>query len=64
MQWCVHKDNYRKIVDKIRMKTGDVFVYVKPAPGETEWIWIKYPEKEDTEKPLYDMTALQRRNGE
>jgi hypothetical protein len=42
----VHKDDYRKIVDKIRMKTGDVFVYVKPAPGETEWIWIKYPEKE------------------
>lgn len=48
----VHKDDYRKIIDKIRMKTGDVFVYVKPAPGETEWIWIKYPEKEDTEKPF------------
>lgn len=46
----VHKDNYRKIVDKIRMKRGDVFVYVKPAPGETEWIWIKYPEKPETEK--------------
>jgi hypothetical protein len=27
----VHKDDYRKIIDKIRMKTGDVFVYVKPA---------------------------------
>jgi hypothetical protein len=52
MPWCVHKDDYRKIVDKIRMKTGDVFVYEKPAPGETEWIWIKYPEKEDTEKPF------------
>lgn len=48
----VHKDDYRKIVDKIRMKTGDVFIYEKPAPGETEWIWIKYPEKEDTEKPF------------
>lgn len=48
----VHKDDYRKIVDKIRMKTGDVFVYVKPAPGETEWIWIKYPEKDDTDKPF------------
>ncbi|UZT99477.1 hypothetical protein ODZ84_07910 [Chryseobacterium fluminis] len=48
----VPMDNYRKIIDKIRMKTGDVFVYVKPAPGETEWIWIKYPEKEDTEKPF------------
>jgi hypothetical protein len=48
----VHKEDYRKIVDKIRMKTGDVFVYVKPAPGETEWIWIKYPEKDDTEKPF------------
>jgi hypothetical protein len=48
----VHKDDYRKIIDKIRMKTGDVFVYVKPAPGETEWIWIKYPEKDDTDKPF------------
>jgi len=48
----VPMDNYRKIIDKIRMKTGDVFIYVKPAPGETEWIWIKYPEKEDTEKPF------------
>lgn len=48
----VHKDNYRKIIDKIRMKTGDVFIYEKPAPGETEWLWIKYPEKEDTEKPF------------
>lgn len=48
----VHKDDYRKIVDKIRMKTGDVFIYEKPAPGETEWIWIKYPEREDTEKPF------------
>ncbi|SEV99575.1 hypothetical protein SAMN05421841_0538 [Chryseobacterium wanjuense] len=48
----VHKEDYRKIIDKIRMKTGDVFVYVKPAPGETEWIWIKYPEKDDTEKPF------------
>ena len=25
----VHKEDYRKIVDKIRMKKGDVFVYVK-----------------------------------
>ncbi|WP_042722028.1 hypothetical protein [Flavobacterium sp. B17] len=48
----VHKDDYRKIIDKIRMKTGDVFIYVKPAPGETEWIWIKYPEKDDTDKPF------------
>ncbi|MCU7614915.1 hypothetical protein N0B16_10740 [Chryseobacterium sp. GMJ5] len=48
----VHKDDYRKIVDKIRMKRGDVFVYVKPAPGETEWIWIKYPEKPEIEKPF------------
>ncbi len=48
----VHKDDYRKIIDKIRMKTGDVFIYEKPAPGETEWIWIKYPEREDTEKPF------------
>ena len=48
----VHKDNYRKIVDKIRMRKGDVFVYVKPAPGETEWIWIKYPEKQDADKPF------------
>lgn len=48
----VHKDDYRKIVDKIRMKTGDVFIYEKPAPGETEWIWIRYPEREDTEKPF------------
>lgn len=46
----VPKDNYRKIVDKIRMRKGDVFVYVKPAPGETEWLWIKYPEKPETEK--------------
>lgn len=28
----VHKEDYRKIVDKIRMKRGDVFVYVKPLP--------------------------------
>lgn len=48
----VPKEDYRKIIDKIRMKTGDVFIYVKPAPGETEWIWIKYPEKDDTEKPF------------
>ncbi|MBT2620480.1 hypothetical protein J7E44_06795 [Chryseobacterium sp. ISL-6] len=48
----VAKDNYRKIVDKIRMRKGDVFLYVKPAPGETEWLWIKYPEKQDTEKPF------------
>ncbi len=48
----IHKEDYRKIVDKIRMKRGDVFVYVKPAPGETDWIWIKYPEKDDAEKPL------------
>ncbi|WP_265129896.1 hypothetical protein [Chryseobacterium oranimense] len=48
----VHKDDYRKIVDKIRMRKGDVFVYVKPAPGETEWIWIKYPEKQEEEKPF------------
>lgn len=48
----VHKDNYRKIIDKIRMKTGDVFIYEKPAPGETEWIWIKYPERDDTDKPF------------
>ncbi|MCW3159708.1 hypothetical protein [Chryseobacterium oryctis] len=54
----VHKDDYRKIVDKIRMKTGDVFVYVKPAPGETEWIWIKYPEKPEIEKPFIRYDSL------
>lgn len=54
----VHKDDYRKIIDKIRMKTGDVFVYVKPAPGETEWIWIKYPEKQDSEKPFVRYDSL------
>lgn len=48
----VHKEDYRKIIDKIRMKTGDVFIYEKPAPGETEWIWIKYPERDDTDKPF------------
>lgn len=55
----VHKDDYRKIIDKIRMKTGDVFIYEKPAPGETEWIWIRYPEKDDTDKPFvrYDSIA-------
>ena len=54
----VPKDNYRKIVDKIRMKKGDVFVYVKPAPGETDWIWIKYPEKTDDEKPFVRYDSL------
>lgn len=54
----VHKDDYRKIVDKIRMKRGDVFVYVKPAPGETEWIWIKYPEKSEEEKPFIRYDSL------
>lgn len=54
----VHKDDYRKIVDKIRMRKGDVFVYVKPAPGETEWIWIKYPEKEETPKPFVRYDSL------
>lgn len=54
----VAKDNYRKIVDKIRMRRGDVFVYVKPAPGETEWIWIKYPDKDDTEKPFVRYDSL------
>ena len=54
----VHKEDYRKIVDKIRMKKGDVFVYVKPAPGETEWIWIKYPEKTDDEKPFVRYDSL------
>ncbi|MDH6250461.1 hypothetical protein M2347_000188 [Chryseobacterium sp. H1D6B] len=54
----VPKDNYRKIVDKIRMRRGDVFVYVKPAPGETEWIWIKYPQKDDTEKPFVRYETL------
>lgn len=54
----VHKDDYRKIVDKIRMKTGDVFVYVKPAPGETEWIWIQYPEKPEIEKPFVRYDSL------
>lgn len=46
----VPRDNYRKIVDKIRMRKGDVFVYVKPAEGETDWLWIKYPEKPEVEK--------------
>ncbi|MCX8532893.1 hypothetical protein [Chryseobacterium luquanense] len=54
----VHKEDYRKIVDKIRMKKGDVFVYVKPAPGETEWIWIKYPEKEELPKPFVRYDSL------
>lgn len=54
----VHKDDYRKIVDKIRMRKGDVFVYVKPAPGETEWIWIKYPEKEEMPKPFVRYDSL------
>lgn len=54
----VHKEDYRKIVDKIRMKRGDVFVYVKPAPGETEWIWIKYPEKEELPKPFVRYDSL------
>ncbi|CAA7386302.1 MULTISPECIES: hypothetical protein [Chryseobacterium] len=54
----VPKDNYRKIIDKIRMRRGDVFVYVKPAPGETEWIWIKYPEKSETEKPFVRYDTL------
>lgn len=54
----VHKDDYRKIVDKIRMRKGDVFVYVKPAPGETEWIWIKYPEKEELPKPFVRYDSL------
>ncbi|MFS4471349.1 hypothetical protein [Chryseobacterium sp. T20] len=54
----VHKDDYRKIVDKIRMRKGDVFVYVKPAPGETEWIWIKYPEKQDDDKPFVRYETL------
>ena len=54
----VPKDNYRKIVDKIRMRRGDVFVYVKPAPGETEWIWIKYPEKSEVEKPFVRYDSL------
>lgn len=54
----VHKEDYRKIVDKIRMKKGDVFVYVKPAPGETEWIWIKYPEKTEIEKPFVRYDSL------
>ncbi|MDR6515745.1 hypothetical protein [Chryseobacterium camelliae] len=54
----VPKDNYRKIVDKIRMRKGDVFVYVKPAPGETEWIWIKYPEKQDDGKPFVRYETL------
>lgn len=54
----VHKEDYRKIVDKIRMKKGDVFVYVKPAPGETEWIWIKYPEKSEEEKPFVRYDSL------
>lgn len=54
----VPKDNYRKIIDKIRMRRGDVFVYVKPAPGETEWIWIKYPEKDDSEKPFVRYETL------
>lgn len=54
----VHKDDYRKIVDKIRMKKGDVFVYVKPAPGETDWIWIKYPEKTEEEKPFVRYDSL------
>ncbi|OCK50832.1 hypothetical protein BA768_18430 [Chryseobacterium sp. CBo1] len=54
----VHKEDYRKIVDKIRMRKGDVFVYVKPAPGETEWIWIKYPEKEELPKPFVRYDSL------
>ncbi len=54
----VHKEDYRKIVDKIRMKKGDVFVYVKPAPGETDWIWIKYPEKDEIPKPFVRYDSL------
>ena len=54
----VHKEDYRKIVDKIRMRKGDVFVYVKPAPGETDWIWIKYPEKEELPKPFARYDSL------
>lgn len=54
----VHKDDYRKIIDKVRMKKGDAFVYVKPAPGETDWIWIKYPEKAEVEKPFVRYDSL------
>lgn len=54
----VHKEDYRKIVDKVRMRKGDVFVYVKPAPGETDWIWIKYPEKPEVEKPFMRYDSL------
>lgn len=42
------------------MRKGDVFVYVKPAPGETEWIWIKYPEKQDEDKPFVRYETLDR----
>ncbi|WP_228379065.1 hypothetical protein [Chryseobacterium piperi] len=56
----VAKDNYRKIVGKIRMRKGDVFLYVKPAPGETEWLWIKYPDKEETEKPFVRYETLEK----
>lgn len=54
----VHKDDYRKIIDKVRMKKGDVFVYVKPAPGETEWLWIMYPDKAEVEKPFVRYDSL------
>uniref|UniRef100_UPI0025C6F98F hypothetical protein n=1 Tax=Chryseobacterium sp. TaxID=1871047 RepID=UPI0025C6F98F len=52
----IAKDDYRKIIDKLRK--GDIFMYVKPAPGETEWIWIKYPEKPQTEKPFVRYESL------
>ncbi|WP_419870301.1 hypothetical protein [Chryseobacterium sp. CT-SW4] len=52
----IAKDDYRKIIDKLRK--GDIFMYVKPAPGETEWIWIKYPEKPQTEKPFVRYETL------
>lgn len=54
----VPKDDYRKIVDKIRIKKGDVFRYIKPAPGETDWIWISYPEKAEDEKPFVRYDSL------
>lgn len=52
----VHKDDYRKIVDKI--KKGEVFLYEKVAEGETDWVWIKYPKKSKVEVPFERLDSL------
>jgi hypothetical protein len=57
----VHKDNYRKIVDKIRMRKGDVFVYVNLLREKRNGSGSNILKSRTKTNRLYDMKPLTRK---